>query len=225
MLNHTKKLNIGQMKIDLRNYSATTQYADFETISVTAPVDHVLHVELNRPKKRNAINRQMFKEIHDCFHEINDDKQCRAVVISGAGTQFSAGLDFELMREIIGQLQNPNDDIARKAKVLRNSIILWQKSFNVIAKCGKPVIATVHGGCIGAGLDLISSVDIRLCSQDAYFSAREVAIGMAADLGTLQRMPKIIGNDSVAREIAFTGKNISSKDSKEVLIDFILFSK
>ena len=213
-------VNIGQNTIQLRNYSAaayTTRYAEFETISVTAPFDHVLHVELNRPDKRNAMNRQMFREILDCFHEINDDKQCRAVVISAAGKDFSAGLDFEDMRDIISHAQNQKDDIARKAKFLRNIVILLQKSFNVMAKCAKPVIATVHGGCIGSALDMVSSVDIRLCSQDAYFSAREVDVGMVADLGKLQRLPKIVGNNSIVREIAFTGKNISSKDSKEVI--------
>lgn len=205
----------------IRNYSAsayTTRYAEFETLEVSAPYDHVLHVQLNRPDKRNAMNRDLFREIFTCFSEINDDKQCRAVVLSGAGKTFSAGLDFSDMLEMMNHSSSKNtegEDVATRAKFLRNMIILLQNSFNSIVKCPKPVIAAVHGGCIGAGLDLISAVDVRYCSNDAFFSIREVGIGMAADLGSLQRLPKIIGNDSLIRELAFTARNLPANEAKE----------
>ncbi len=226
---HVKSKSIVSL---IRNYSAaayTTRYAEFETLVVTAPYDHVLHVQINRPDKRNAMNRDLFREILTCFNEINDDKQCRAVVVSGAGKTFSAGIDFsdmlEMMQHSAAANQTQGEDVATRAKFLRNMIVLLQNSFNSIAKCPKPVIAAVHGGCIGAGLDLISAVDIRYCSNDAYFSIREVGIGMAADLGTLQRLPKIVGNDSIVRELAFTARNLPSTEAKEVfiIIQFILY--
>jgi len=206
-----------------RNYSAaayTTRYGDYDDIQVTAPYDHVLHVELNRPDERNAINRDMFREIHACFNEIANDKQCRAVVVSGTGKMFCAGIDYKDMMDMIANIVPTTDqpqrtDIAARAKFVRHMIILLQQAFSSISKCQKPVIAAVHSGCVGAGLDLISAADIRYASNDAYFSIREVSIGMAADLGTLQRLPKIVGNDSLVRELAYTGRDIGAKEAKE----------
>lgn len=94
-------------------------------------------------------------------------------------------------------------------------IAILQAPFTTMAKCPKPIIAAVHNGVIGAGVDMISAVDVRYASKDAYFSIREVAIGMAADLGTLQRLPKIVGNDSLVRELAFTGENLPASEAKE----------
>lgn len=206
-----------------RNYSAaayTTRYADYDHIQVSAPHDHVLHVELNRPEKKNALNRDMFREIHACFQEIANDKQCRAVVISGSGSMFCGGIDYvdmmEMMTSVVSSDQAHRDDIAARAKFIRQMIVLLQNSFTSISKCQKPVISAVHGGCIGAGVDLITAADIRYASSDAYFSIREVSIGMAADLGTLQRLPKIVGNDSLVRELAFTGRDLAAKEAKEV---------
>lgn len=218
----SRPLTSPEVQLLRRNYSAaayTTRYADYDHIQVTAPHDHVLHVELNRPEKRNALNRDMFREIHACFQEIANDKQCRAVVISGSGSMFSAGIDYtdmmEMMTSVVSSDQPQRDDIAARAKFIRHMIVLLQNSFSSIAKCHKPTIAAVHSGCIGAGVDLITAADIRYASSDAYFSIREVSIGMAADLGTLQRLPKIVGNDSLVRELAFTGRDLGAKEAKE----------
>ena len=210
--------------IKIRNYSSaayTSRYADYEHIQVTAPHDHILHVELNRPDKRNAINRDMFREISECFSDIGADQQCRAVVISGAGKMFCSGIDYIDMVEQMTSMNSGSDaggreDVAARAKYIRKTIILLQNSFNSIVKCPKPVIAAIHSGCIGAGVDLISATDIRYGSKDAYFSIREVAVGLAADLGTLQRMPKLVGNDSVMRELAYTARDMQADEAKEV---------
>lgn len=208
-----------------RNYSAaayTTRYADYECIQVTAPYDHVLHVELNRPEKRNAMNRDLFREITNCFNEIANDKQCRAVVISGAGKMFSAGIDYmdmmDMMTSVVSSSDSSTqrDDIASRAKFTRHMVALLQNSFTSISKCHKPVISAIHSGCIGAGMDLITATDIRFASKDAFFSVREVGIGMAADLGTLQRLPKIVGNDSLARDLAFTGRDLPATEAQAV---------
>ena len=158
---------------------------------------------------------QMFKEIETCFNEINQDRQCRAVVVSGSGKSFSAGIDFMDMMSISSSLDS---DLARKAMFLRNKVLQFQASFNSIDACSKPVIASIHGACLGAGIELISATDIRYCSSDAFFSIREVNIGMAADLGGLQRLPRLIGNDSLVRELAYTGRDLPASEAKVVMI-------
>ena len=221
--------NAGACRQAFRSYSAaayTTRYADYETIQVTAPLDHILHVELHRPERRNAFDRDMFREIKHCFNEIENDKQCRAVVISGTGKMFSAGVDLQDMMEMMtsymtpmmeGSVSHPRrEDVAGRAKFIRHLVQSLQNCIASIQKCQKPVIAAVHSGCIGAGLDLITAADVRYASNDAYFSVREIALGMAADLGSLQRLPKIMGSDSLVRELAYTGRDLNASEAKDV---------
>jgi len=142
---------------------------------VSAPFDHVLHVELNRPEKRNALTREGFHEIGALFNEITADQQCRAVVLSGAGKMFCAGIDYmDLMEAMSSQIapvddeataSGHRDDVAGRAKYIRHMIALLQAPFNAIAKCPKPVIAAIHSGCIGAGVDMISACDVRYASK------------------------------------------------------------
>ena len=207
-----------------RLYSSAARYGDYELIRVSAPANHVLHAELNRPEKRNAISFELFREIGALFNEITADQHCRAVVLSGSGQMFCAGIDYGDMLKTMGSLvsggggenvPNQRDDIASRSKLIKNWIAQLQSPFNAIAKCPKPVIAAIHSGCIGAGVDMISAVDVRYASRDAYFSIREVGIGMAADVGTLQRLPKIVGNDSLVREIAFTGEDLPAQEAKD----------
>lgn len=206
----------------VRNYSAaayTSRYAEYETLQVSAPYEHVLHVQLNRPEKKNTMNREAFREILSCFKQIHDDKHCRAVVVSGAGKVFSAGLDFGDILDMINTATKSFDgDVAARAKYLRNHIQQFQASFHQVVRCSKPVISAIHGECVGSGLDLISATDIRYCSNDTIFSLREVNVGMAADMGSLQRMPRIVGNDSMVRELAYTAKNMPASEAKEVIL-------
>ncbi|XP_055225282.1 delta(3,5)-Delta(2,4)-dienoyl-CoA isomerase, mitochondrial isoform X2 [Gorilla gorilla gorilla] len=166
----------------------------YESLRVTSAQKHVLHVQLNRPNKRNAMNKVFWREMVECFNKISRDADCRAVVISGAGKMFTAGIDLMDMASDI--LQPKGDDVARISWYLRDIITRYQETFNVIEKCPKPVIAAVHGGCIGGGVDLVTACDIRYCAQDAFFQVKEVDVGLAADVGTLQRLPKVIGNQS-----------------------------
>lgn len=105
------------------------------------------------------------------------------------------------------------EDIARKAKILSRSIVLYQDSLTSLEKCNKPVIAAVHGPCVGAGVDMITAADIRYCTKDAWFQVKEVSIGMAADVGTLQRLPKVIGSDSLVRELCYTGRKLLADEA------------
>lgn len=184
---------------------------NYESLRVTAAQKHILHVQLNRPEKRNAMNKAFWREMVECFNKIAQDPDCRAVVISGAGKLFTAGID--LMDMASEMLQPQGDDVARTSWYLRSLISKYQETFSVIEKCPKPVIAAIHGACIGAGVDLITACDIRYCAQDAFFQVKEVDIGLAADVGTLQRLPKVIGNQSLVNELAFTCRKMMADEA------------
>ncbi|NP_072116.1 delta(3,5)-Delta(2,4)-dienoyl-CoA isomerase, mitochondrial precursor [Rattus norvegicus] len=208
--------------VSLRSLSSSAQEAskripeevsdhNYESIQVTSAQKHVLHVQLNRPEKRNAMNRAFWRELVECFQKISKDSDCRAVVVSGAGKMFTSGIDLMDMASDI--LQPPGDDVARIAWYLRDLISRYQKTFTVIEKCPKPVITAIHGGCIGGGVDLISACDIRYCTQDAFFQVKEVDVGLAADVGTLQRLPKVIGNRSLVNELTFTARKMMADEA------------
>jgi delta(3,5)-delta(2,4)-dienoyl-CoA isomerase len=175
--------------------------------------EYVTHVELNRPDKLNAMNHAMWKEIPECFGELNSDPKCRAVVLSGAGRIFTSGLDFSDMGQLMAIYQS-EDDVARKFKKMYSFVKPYQDSFTSLEKCSKPVIAAVHNACIGGGVDLICAADIRYCTSDSWFQIKEVDIGLAADVGTLQRLPRIVGNESLVRELAFSCRKLYSDEAK-----------
>ncbi|KAG9478236.1 hypothetical protein GDO78_013306 [Eleutherodactylus coqui] len=205
--------DLRKVALGLRNMSSEAGLSSYsyETLKVTAPADHVFHVEINRPEKRNAMNKAFWREMVLCFQALGEDSNCRAVVISGAGKMFTSGID--LMDMASEFLQPQEDDVARIAWNLRKKISEYQKSFSVIEKCTKPVIAAIHNGCIGVGVDLVTACDIRYCSQDAYFQVKEVDVGLATDMGTLQRLPNIIGNRSLVNELAFTARKMMSDEA------------
>ncbi|KAH1181249.1 hypothetical protein KIL84_002183 [Mauremys mutica] len=184
----------------------------YETLKVSRVREKVFHVELNRPDKRNAMNTVFWREMVACFNKIAQDSECHAVVVSGAGKLFTAGIDLMEMGSVFVMVEG--DDTARKAWNLRKKIREYQESFTVLERCPKPVIAAVHGGCIGGGVDLISACDIRYCTQDAWFQVKEVDIGLAADVGTLQRLPRIIGNQSLVNELAFTARKMMAPEAE-----------
>ncbi|KAF9574076.1 putative enoyl CoA hydratase [Mortierella alpina] len=182
----------------------------FETIKVSFPAPFVAHVELNRPKKLNAINDPMWTEIGEVFNTLRDDEDVRAIVLSGSGRCFTSGLDlFSLNLPIV------EDDASRTAFKIRPYIRKLQASLSAIELCDKAVVAAIHGPCIGGGIDIITACDIRYASKDAYFSVKEIDIGLAADVGTLQRLPKVVGNISWVRELCLTGRNFDAAEALE----------
>lgn len=186
----------------------------------------VTHVQLNRPKKFNALNIQLWKEIGDVFKMLMEDECTRVIVLSGNGKNFCAGIDLYESQNLFNNPEMDDLDNARKSRKLRNTIFKLQSYFNVIEECLKPVIVVVHGLCIGAGVDLITACDIRFATTDAIFSVKEVDIGMAADVGTLNRLPKIVGNDGWIKEICYTGRNFTSDEGyKNGLIGHIFDDK
>uniref|UniRef100_A0A8C2YZZ7 Delta(3,5)-Delta(2,4)-dienoyl-CoA isomerase, mitochondrial n=1 Tax=Cyclopterus lumpus TaxID=8103 RepID=A0A8C2YZZ7_CYCLU len=174
--------------------------------------ESITQVELNRPEKRNAMNRAFWSEMVECFNEIAGDPSCRVVVFSAAGKVFTAGID---LMDMAGDVLNPEgDDTARVAWNVKKIIAKYQETFTVIEKCPKPVVVAIHGACVGGGVDLITACDIRLCTQDAWFQVKEVDIGLAADVGTLQRLPKVIGSRSLVNELALTARKMFADEAK-----------
>ncbi|KAI7877740.1 ClpP/crotonase [Lichtheimia hyalospora FSU 10163] len=194
----------------------------FETVKVTVHSDGVAHVELNRPKKLNAFNNQLISDVLDVFRTISDDQDVRAIVLSGAGRLYTAGLDLSET-----QLKDKSSgDIARLTYAKRHHLQWFQSAFTAIEECAKPVIAVVHNGCIGAGVDMVTAADIRYCTKDAYFCVKEVDVGLAADVGTLQRLQKIIGNQSFVRDVCLTARNIKSDELlREGVVSKVLDTK
>nr|WP_232099789.1 crotonase/enoyl-CoA hydratase family protein [Pseudomonas putida] len=185
-----------------------TEYSAFK-VELT---DNIAHVQINRPEKVNAMNAAFWEEIITIFQWIDDTDAVRAVVISGAGKHFSAGIDLMMLASLAGQM---GKDVGRNARFLRGTIQRLQASFTAVDKCRKPVLAAVQGYCIGGAIDLISACDMRYCSSDAQFSIKEIDMGMAADVGTLQRLPRIIG-DGIMRELAFTGRNVAADEALRI---------
>lgn len=191
---------------------SSTSGSPYTSLAISHPTESITHVELNRPEKRNAMNRAFWSEMVTCFNEIAEDPKCRVVVVSGAGKIFTAGIDLMDMAGDI--LQPEGDDTARNSWNLRKKVKQYQETFSVIEKCPKPVVVAVHGACVGGGVDLITACDIRLCTEDAWFQVKEVDIGLAADVGTLQRLPKVIGSRSLVNELALTARKMYADEAK-----------
>ncbi|KAG5305683.1 ECH1 protein, partial [Acromyrmex insinuator] len=212
------KNNLGSLGKYLQAASAlrycTEMSPTYKTLVVTIPKPFVYMVKLNRPEKLNAMNPTMWKEFKECFEGLSMNPDCRVVILSAAGKTFCAGIDLQGVMDM-GQSLAEHEDIARRSKLIESKIKDYQDSFTAIEKCSKPVIAVIHGACIGAGMDMISAADIRYASSNAYFQIKELDIGMAADVGTLQRFPKIVGSDSLVRELVYTARKYPAAEALE----------
>lgn len=175
--------------------------------------NHIAHVVINRPQKANALDAQSWEELLSIFEQINDDDSIRVVILTGgASKHFCAGIDLSLLTSITQSLATCE---GRKREKLRKQILSLQAPINAVEACSKPVIVAIHGGCIGAGVDLICAADMRYCSRDAYFTIKEIDMGMVADLGTLQRLPKLI-HPGIVRELAFTGRAVLAEEAQQI---------
>lgn len=191
-----------------------------EVISVEI-ADHVATVWLDRPEKLNAFGAAAWRDLPLIMEALGSDHDARVVVIAARGRAFSAGIDLYEM----GPLLAPQDaDGVAERRELHRNVRAMQHTFSSIADCPKPVIAAVHGQCLGAGMDLVTACDLRLASSDAIFSVRETRMAMVADVGTLQRLPGIVG-PGYAAEMIYTGADFSAADAarmglvNEVLAD------
>jgi len=186
----------------------------YETIKVTSPSEFVFTVSLNRVSKRNAMNKAMWTEVGDAFSRLGRDPDCRSIVLTGEGNHFSSGIDLADFMEI-GAVVMGDDDVARKCGRLYETIGQFQDCFTRLEKCNKPIIGAISGACVGGAVDLLCATDIRYCSNDVFFQVKEVDLGLAADVGTLQRLPKILGSQSLVSELCFSARPMFAEEAKE----------
>lgn len=182
----------------------------FETLELQIE-QQVATVNLNRPDKANSMNGAMWDDLQTCFDWLDQEPTVRAVILAGNGKHFCAGLDLAMF----GGLHEESSEPSRRAEHLRRTILRLQDNLSAIEKCRVPVLAAIHNTCIGGGVDMTCCADMRYATQDAYFSIREIDIGMTADVGTLQRLPKIIP-DGVVRELAYTGRDMGAQEARDV---------
>ncbi|GAB3505160.1 Clp protease/crotonase-like domain-containing protein [Emticicia fontis] len=175
--------------------------------------NHIAHVILNRPEKANALNQSAWDEIKEIFENLDENPEVRVIVMEGGeSNHFCAGIDLSLLMSVS---QTDITCEGRRREKVRKDVFRLQAPINAIENCSKPVLVAVHGGCIGGGIDLICACDMRYCTEDAYFTIKEIDMGMVADLGTLQRLPKLIG-DGLVREMAYTGRNVDGKEAEKI---------
>ncbi len=173
-------------------------------------------VTLNRPAKKNAMNPPAWEEIIPIFRDLDQDPEIRVVILAAEGECFSVGIDLVEMSGSISEITDRNQTGGVKWRLLEK-IDRLQQALTCIQKCRKPVIAAIHGYCLGAGLDMVTACDIRLCSRDAVFALKEAAVGFVADVGVLQRLPLIVGQ-GFAREMAFTAGHVDAVRAREMLL-------
>lgn len=184
----------------------------YATISLEI-TDHIAHVVLNRPRVRNAMSPDFWRDMRRAFAEIDDTPRARVVVISSLGPHFCAGLDLKAFAPSLAPA--PEGCAGRNREQLRRMILLMQESFSVIERCRVPVLAAIQGGAIGGGVDLITACDMRYCTNDAFFVVKEVALGLPADVGTLQRLPHLIPS-GMARELSFTARPLGAERAHQI---------
>ncbi|TKA76669.1 hypothetical protein B0A55_02611 [Friedmanniomyces simplex] len=189
----------------------------YNHFNITFPSQHVAQVEINRPQKLNAFIEQMWIDLGAIFRKLSIDPDVRAVILTAVGDRaFTSGLDVQAASENGAVARTEHADPARKATAIRRHILDFQEDISAIEKCEKPVIAVLHGISYGLAIDMTTCCDIRICSRDTRFSVREVDIGLAADIGTLTRLPKANVPMSWVKEVCLTARDFGAEEALRV---------
>ena len=173
----------------------------------------IAEIRLNRPERSNAMNEAMWQELRTAFSWADATGAVRVAILSGAGRNFCAGIDLAMLAGV-GQAVAQADP-ARSREALRRLILDLQDCLSSVERCRKPVLAAIQGACIGGAIDLVTCCDMRYAASDAQFSVREIDVGMTADVGTLQRLPRLVP-DGIARELAYTGRSVDAIEAKQI---------
>ncbi len=175
-------------------------------------VDHVGWLWLNRPGKKNALSEDMWADIPQAVADLGADPEVRVVIVAGRGDSLTVGIDLEMLGRV--NTHEGESEAIRKMNMYR-MVRTLQDTMTSFEACPKPVIAAIHGYCLGAGVDLITACDIRLSTADAVIGIRETKMGLVADVGTMQRLPRIVSPGHVA-ELAYTGKDIDGREAERI---------
>lgn len=187
-------------------------------VLLSTPSNHVAHIQLNRPKVKNAVSLSTAAELLSVLNKLEEDSSIRCILLSGNGPDLTSGVDIRDYMSVHGQVQEQKDP-SRAGKILRNLIESFQAPFKRMHTLSKPIICVAHGLCFGLGIELAACSDIRYCSKDTRFAIREVRIGLAADVGSLQLMPHLASNQSLLKELIYTGREL--KVDEAVSLGFV----
>ncbi len=178
----------------------------------------VAHVRMNRPQRSNSMIPAFWRELPQIVDELSSKGSVRAMVLSGEGKHFCSGMDLEVFTsdEAISGQDDTEGSAAhrsRRNERFRSTALRLQETFTAMERARMPVLAAIQGACVGGGIDMITACDMRYATENAFFSIQEINIGMTADVGTLQRMPKLVP-EGIVRELAYTGRRWSAAEAK-----------
>lgn len=180
--------------------------------------DKVAHVRMNRPEKANSMIPAFWSELPSIIDELSRSGSVRAVVLSGEGRHFCSGMDLEVFAndDTVGQTATKDGPVhrSRRSERFRSTALKLQDTFTSMERCRVPVLAAIQGACVGGAIDMVSACDMRYATENAYFSIQEINIGMTADVGTLQRMPKLVA-EGIVRELAYTGRKWTAAEAMQ----------
>ena len=175
--------------------------------------DQIAHLVMNRPEKANSMIAEFWRELPDIVEDVSAGSDARVIVLSGEGRHFCAGMDLS----VFGSPGGPENSGggrhgSRQRAQFRSTALRLQNTFSALEHSRLPVIAAVQGACVGGAIDMITACDLRYATADAFFVIQEINIGMTADVGTLQRMPKLVP-EGVVRELAYTGRRMGAEEA------------
>ena len=174
--------------------------------------DHIAHLRLNRPAKLNTMIPSFWSELPQIVEKLDRAGEARVIVLSSTGKHFTAGMDLSVFTSGAGPQPG---ETGRVRANFRLAVLDLQQTFSCLERARIPVLAAIQGGCIGGGVDMVSACDMRYATRDAFFCIQEINIGVTADVGTLQRLPKIVP-EGVVRELAYTGRRMPAARAREV---------
>ncbi len=172
--------------------------------------DHVAHLVLNRPEALNTLNLTFWRELDTVLNQLHHSADARVLVISSTGKHFSAGMALDVFSGGVSM----DDASAEGRAAMFDVVTALQSTFTLLETLRIPVIAAIHGGCIGGAVDMVTAACIRYATADAFFCIQEINIGMVADVGTLQRLPKLVPL-AVVKELAYTGRRLPAAKARE----------
>ena len=177
--------------------------------------DHVAHIRMIRPERANSMIPEFWDELPKIVGQLSEGNEARAIVLSAEGRHFCSGMDLSVFagnNDV--SVQDNAAHISRQRANFPTTALHLQRTFSCLEESRLPVLSAIQGACIGGGIDMVSATDLRYATEDAFFCIQEINIGMTADVGTLQRMPKLVP-EGVVRELAYTGRNMSASEAKE----------
>jgi len=177
--------------------------------------DKVGHIQMNRPEKANSMIAEFWNELPEIVDEMSASGAVRAVVLSGEGRHFCSGMDlsvFSASGSDVGPTASGAKHTSRRGERFRSTAMKLQDSFTALERARMPILCAIQGACVGGGIDMVSAADLRYASESAYFCIAEINIGMTADVGTLQRMPRLVP-EGIVRELAYTGRKWSAAEA------------